>query len=50
MLTHTGEKPFACDYCDNTFTHSGSFKQHKLTYRMKPFVPYKSDETIHQFL
>ena len=28
MLTHSGEKPFACIECNNTFTTTGNLKQH----------------------
>ena len=28
IRVHTKEKPFACDYCDATFTQKGSCDRH----------------------
>ncbi len=32
MRTHTGEKPYKCTVCDETFSHSGALKRHVLTH------------------
>ena len=38
MLTHSGQKPFACIECNNTFTIAGNLKQHMMLHSgVKPF-------------
>ena len=39
MGTHSGEKPYTCQECDETFTQSHSLKKHMMTHTgEKPYV------------
>ena len=44
---HTGEKPFACSKCDQSFADSGTLKEHERIHKGKrPFTCLKCDKTF----
>ena len=44
---HTGEKPFACSKCDQSFADSCTLKEHERIHKGKrPFACLKCDKTF----
>ena len=39
-MTHSGEKPFGCAYCDKKFIFSNQKKEHERIVILKQILPY----------